>query len=51
MTRLHLSVHACVCRYTVHPVIVRRDYVSNNRLPITLVDEVSSGVTALCNNQ
>lgn len=27
-----------------------KDYVSNNRLPVTEVDEVSTGVTALHNN-
>lgn len=31
--------------------MVTMDYVSNNSFPITMVDEVSTGVTALYNNQ
>lgn len=42
---------ACVCRWTVQLLMVTTDYVSNNRFPITMVDEASTGVTALYNNQ
>lgn len=46
-------MHVCICvsRWTVQLLMVTADYVSNNSFPITMGGEVSSGVTALHNDQ
>lgn len=48
-----MPVHVCICvsRWTVQLLMVTADYVSNNSFPITMGGEVSSGVTALHNDQ
>lgn len=51
MTLCVLVCELVFAQWTVELLLVTTDYVSNNRFPITMVDEVSTGVPALYNNQ